>query len=77
MAAAVGAQPPRRLPGWLLRLAAPYVASFVVGSSMRTSNAKAKTELGWCPTFRTFHKGIQAMVTRAQLDRPGAVVAKK
>ena len=26
MAAAVGARPPRRLPGWLLRLAAPYVA---------------------------------------------------
>jgi nucleoside-diphosphate-sugar epimerase len=74
MAAAVGARPPRRLPGWLLRLAAPYVASFVVGTSMRTSNAKAKTELGWYPNFRTFHEGIQAMVTRAQLGRPGAAM---
>jgi nucleoside-diphosphate-sugar epimerase len=77
MAAAVGARPPRRLPGWLLRLAAPYVASFVVGTSIRTSNAKAKTELGWCPHFRTFHEGIQAMVTRAQPGRPDAAVAKR
>ena len=46
MAAAFGAPPPRRLPGWLFRLTAPYVASFVVGTSMRLSNAKAKAELG-------------------------------
>ena len=47
MAAAFGAPPPRRLPGWLLRLAAPYVASIVVDSALRVSNAKATAELGW------------------------------
>jgi nucleoside-diphosphate-sugar epimerase len=63
MAKAFGAPPPRRLPGWLLRLFAPYVASFVVGASMRVSNAKAKAELSWRPGFPTYHEGIRAMVS--------------
>jgi len=62
MAEAFGAAPPPRLPGWLLRLAAPYVASFVVGTSMRVSNAKAKAELGWHPRFPGYHQGIRAMI---------------
>ena len=65
MARAVGAPPPRRLPGWMLRIAAPYVASMVVGTSMQVSNAKAKTELGWHPVFPTYREGVQAMVARA------------
>lgn len=62
MAAAFGAPPPRRLPGWVLRLAAPYVASFVVGTSMRVANDKAKAELGWRPAYATYRAGIEAMV---------------
>jgi nucleoside-diphosphate-sugar epimerase len=62
MARAFGAPPPLRVPGWLLRLGAPYVASFVVGASMRVANAKAKRELGWQPRFSTYHQGIRAMV---------------
>ena len=65
MAAAFGAPPPRRLPGWVLRLAAPYVASFVVGTSMRVANDKAKAELGWRPAFPTYRAGIDAMVSAA------------
>ena len=65
MARAAGAPPPRRLPGWMLRIAAPYVASMVVGTSMQVSNAKAKTELGWHPVFPTYREGVQAMVARA------------
>jgi nucleoside-diphosphate-sugar epimerase len=61
MAAALGAPPPRRLPRWLLRLAAPYLASFVVGTSMHVANAKARTELGWRPTYPTYRAGIRAM----------------
>jgi nucleoside-diphosphate-sugar epimerase len=63
MAAAFGAPPPRRLPRWLFRLAAPYVASFAVDTSMRVSNAKAKAELGWQPTFPTYRDGIRAAAT--------------
>jgi len=66
MAKAFGAPPPRRLPGFVLRLFAPYVASFVVGASMQVSNAKAKAELGWHPAFPTYHEGIQAMVSPPQ-----------
>ena len=65
MARAFVAPPPRRLPGWMLRIAAPYVASMVVGTSMQVSNAKAKTELGWQPMFPTYREGLQAMVARA------------
>jgi nucleoside-diphosphate-sugar epimerase len=61
MAAAFGTPPPRRLPRWLLRLAAPYVASFVVGTSMHVANAKARTELGWRPTYPTYRAGVRAM----------------
>ena len=66
MAAAFGAPAPRKLPGWLLRLTAPYVASFVADTSMRVSNAKAKTELGWQPRFPTYHEGVEAMACSTQ-----------
>jgi nucleoside-diphosphate-sugar epimerase len=64
MARAFGAPPPRRLPAWMLRIAAPFIAS-TIGASMRVSNAKAKTELGWHLTFPTYREGVQAMVSRA------------
>ena len=63
MARAFGAPPPRRLPRWLFRLVAPYVASFAVDTSMRVSNARARTELGWRPAYPTYHDGIAAMVS--------------
>jgi nucleoside-diphosphate-sugar epimerase len=69
MAEAFGSPPPRRLPGWLLRLAAPYVASFAVGASMRVSNAKAKAELGWQPRFPSYREGIQAMGAAVPVGR--------
>jgi nucleoside-diphosphate-sugar epimerase len=61
MAEALGAPPPRRVPGWLLRLAAPYAAAFLVDTSMRVSNAKAKRELGWRPRFPTYREGVRAL----------------
>lgn len=67
MGAAFGAPPPRRLPGWLLRLVAPYIASFVVATSMRVANTRAKSELGWRPMFPTYRQGIQSMATAAQI----------
>jgi nucleoside-diphosphate-sugar epimerase len=65
MARALGTPPPPHLPGWLLRLVAPYVASFVVGASMRVANAKAKAELGWRPRYPNYRAGIHAMVAAA------------
>jgi nucleoside-diphosphate-sugar epimerase len=68
MAAAFGAPPPRHLPRWLLHLLTPYVAMVMVDTSIRASNAKAKTELGWQPRFRNYREGIAAMVRRADED---------
>jgi len=70
MAADVGAEPPRRLPRWLLRLVAPYAARVAVDTSMRVSNAKAKKELGWQPRFTTYREGIAAMVSDLCLEDP-------
>lgn len=49
LAAAVGAPPPRRLPGWLVRLAAGPQAHSMMTSVRGASNAKARRELGWTP----------------------------
>jgi hypothetical protein len=40
----------------------PHVASFAVDTSMHVSNAKAKSELGWQPRFKTYREGIAVMV---------------
>jgi nucleoside-diphosphate-sugar epimerase len=63
MAEAFGAPPPRQVPRWLFRLAAPYVASFAIDTSMRVSNVKAKAELGWRPAYPTYRDGIRAAAT--------------
>ncbi|MEU4701317.1 hypothetical protein [Nonomuraea dietziae] len=60
-ASAAGTKPPRRLPGWMLRLAAPYFATLMIDTSMRVSNAKARTELGWAPTLPSYRKGVKAL----------------
>ncbi|MEO3805227.1 NAD(P)-dependent oxidoreductase [Nonomuraea sp. B1E8] len=57
-AKAAGTRPPRRLPGWVIRLAAPYFATLVIDTSMRVSNAKAKVELGWAPTMPSYREGV-------------------
>jgi nucleoside-diphosphate-sugar epimerase len=76
MARALGAPPPWRLPGWLVRLAAPYVASVVVGTSMRVANARARTELGWRPMYPNYRAGIKAMAATAP-DREGRRPARR
>jgi nucleoside-diphosphate-sugar epimerase len=60
MADAFGAPPPRNVPRWLVRLAAPYVTSFAFDTSMRVSNAKAKAELGWSPKYPSYREGLAA-----------------
>ncbi|MFI6594701.1 NAD-dependent epimerase/dehydratase family protein [Nonomuraea sp. NPDC050536] len=57
LAAAAGAPSPLRMPGWLLR-ATPYTHALMVGTRLRLSNARAKAELGWRPTYPTYRDGI-------------------
>ena len=55
LARQLGAPPPRRLPGWLVRIAAGPQAYSLMTRQRGASNAKAKRELGWRPahTFLT------------------------
>jgi nucleoside-diphosphate-sugar epimerase len=52
----------------VLRLLAPYVAAFVVGTSMRVSNTKAKAELGWKPTYSTYYEGVMATLSGVRVN---------
>lgn len=56
-----GTKPPRRLPDWVIRLAAPYFAALMIDTTLRVSNAKARAELGWTPTFPTYREGIDTL----------------
>jgi nucleoside-diphosphate-sugar epimerase len=55
---------PWRVPAWLPRLLAPYMARM---TSMRLplSNAKAKAELGWRPKYPTMREGLASMLRQA------------
>jgi nucleoside-diphosphate-sugar epimerase len=68
MAAGFGAPAPRRLPRWLMRVFAPYIAAVALDASMRVSNAKAKADLQWQPRFKTYLDGIAAMASGTAVD---------
>jgi nucleoside-diphosphate-sugar epimerase len=53
----VGARPPRHVPGWILKLAAPVMAEFG-STSILLSNDRIKRELGWTPRYPTVEHGL-------------------
>jgi len=59
LAEQVGGRNPMRLPAWLAR---PLIGEFGVAlmTSVRgSSNAKAKRELGWTPSYATWREGFR------------------
>ena len=64
MAEYTGAPAPRAVPAWLIRMMMPYRARML---SMRLplSNAKARAELAWRPTFPSFGDGLSRSFSRA------------
>ena len=52
LATTLGARPPRHLPPWLVRLAAPLMEEFGM-ATLRLSNRRIKQELGWTPRYPT------------------------
>jgi nucleoside-diphosphate-sugar epimerase len=64
LARAVGAPPPRTMPGWLFPLV-PYTAAMLT-STLRVSNAKAKTDLAWQPSAPTYRDGIARITATLQ-----------
>jgi nucleoside-diphosphate-sugar epimerase len=56
----VGAAPPRRVPAWLARLAAGEYGVVFMTKLRGASNARARAELAWEPTRRTWREGFRA-----------------
>jgi len=59
-----GSSRPFRVPAWLPRLIAPYMAR-LTSMRMPLSNEKAKAELGWTPRYPTMRDGMAEMFARA------------
>jgi len=59
-----GSAAPLRVPAWLPRLIAPYMAR-ITSMRMPLSNAKAKAELGWRPKYSTMRDGLAQMLRQA------------
>jgi nucleoside-diphosphate-sugar epimerase len=59
-----GSATPIRVPGWLPRLIAPYMARLM---SLRVllSNERARAELGWRPKYSTMRDGLAEMFHHA------------
>lgn len=63
----VGAAPPFKVPEWLVKLMAPYLAR-ITSMRLPLSNEKARAELGWRPAFSTWREGL-APPTESSLAR--------
>ena len=61
LADVVGAKPPRRVPVWLGRLIAGDFAVSIMNEIRGSSNAKAKRELGWQPTYSSWRDGFKEL----------------
>jgi nucleoside-diphosphate-sugar epimerase len=59
-----GAPAPRRIPHWLIRLGASYVAAAFGGGRLPVSNAKIKDELGWSPRYPTYREALRPLGER-------------
>jgi len=59
-----GSKRPHKVPAWLPRLLAPYMAR-MTSVRLPLSNARAKSELGWRPAYPTMREGLARMLTRA------------
>jgi nucleoside-diphosphate-sugar epimerase len=59
-----GSARPLKVPAWLPRLVAPYMAR-MTSVRMPLSNVKAKAELGWYPKYSTMRDGLAQLLRGA------------
>jgi 2-alkyl-3-oxoalkanoate reductase len=72
LANALGAKPPRHVPGWLARLVAGEGAVMMGTESRGASNAKAKRELGWTLRYPSWRQGFPAAYGQPKPLKAGA-----
>ena len=65
LARILGAKPPRHLPGWLGRLVVGGAGFSIMTMVRGSSNARAKSELGWEPKYASWREGFRVVA------RPG------
>lgn len=59
------AKPPRRVPGFLARIAAGPYGLYAMTRQRGASNAKARDELGWSPQYASWRDGFAAGISHA------------
>ena len=62
LAEMIGAPPPRRVPLWVVRVAAGRPAALTMSGMRGVSNAKAKRELGWQPRRPAWRDGFREVL---------------
>jgi nucleoside-diphosphate-sugar epimerase len=63
LAQAIGAQAPRHVPAWLARRLAGPAAGMMMTDARGASNAKARAELDWVPSRRSWREGFREAVS--------------
>jgi 2-alkyl-3-oxoalkanoate reductase len=58
LALALGAEPPRRVPAWLVRLVAGQGVVDLMTRACGISSEKIKRELGWTPHYPSWRTGF-------------------
>jgi hypothetical protein len=77
LADALGAEPPRRVPRWLVRLVAGDFAAMMGTDARGASNAKAKRELGWELRHPSWRQGfLDAYPSTAPAERRARAAAR-
>ena len=61
LAEALGAKPPRRMPRWLVRIAAGPESVRAMTQQRGASNARIKEELGWQPRYPDWRAGFPTL----------------
>jgi nucleoside-diphosphate-sugar epimerase len=68
LSSCLGVKPPMNAPAWLGRLAAGQVAVLLMTQTRGATNAKARRELGWAPSYPSWRDGFPAWVKVAARD---------